>query len=115
MAPGLRQAFQKAFFAKTHPFKIYPGAVISVGYHYDILITDDMVADANATKTTKPLPPGVPLDEDIFDGILKHLWWYQGEQAYAVYQIVESSIDKLYMEALWRQIKRKKEQACSEI
>ena len=86
------------------PHRIYPGAMISTD---DIM--DAVAYLGDSTRTAKPLPPGVPLDEDIFDGILKHLWWYQGEQAYAVYQIVESSIDKLYMEALYRWIKRKKE------
>jgi hypothetical protein len=84
-------------------YKIYPGAVIPVTDEELLGLLEYM----KSFDEPRVLPPGVPLDEDIFDGILRHLWWFQHEKAYAVFQITESAIDKLYMEVLWRQIQKK--------
>lgn len=96
------------FLPNPPPLRFYPGAVIPVDD-----IDEFFCIDADGVQTIRPLPPGVPLNVDIFDAILKHIWWYKTEETYAVCQIVESTLEKLYMEALWRQIKKKKEQACS--
>ena len=99
------------------------------GYHFDWLVSDDLVGEM-----AKPLPPGVPLDEDIFDVLLQHLKWDR-DSRFSVEQNVKSgmytklkyeeavqlqtkcanAVEQIQMEALWRQIKRKKERACSAI
>src|ERR1700674_4632971 len=50
------------------PQRIYPGAMIPV-----VNIDEFVCLDADGVQTIVPLPPGVPLDEDIFEGILWHL------------------------------------------
>jgi hypothetical protein len=84
----------------------------------------------------KPLPPGIPLDEDIFDGILQlsklavdaEKYWVGltydysyledvGKEAFEVMDIALNNIvqlkndfEQLYMEVLFRWIKNKKVQ-----
>ena len=123
MAPGLRQAFQKAVFAKGPPFHIYPGAVIPVTDQESL----DLLEYMKSFGEPRVLPPGVPLDEDIVAAILQHWHWLESFKQQvldetAEYTVVEQvsthfgkQLEILYMEALWRQIKRKKEQACSAI
>ena len=119
MAKGTKFKFPPFTKLMNPGLRIYPGAFIPVGGHYDILIMDDVVTDQ-----AKPLPPGVPLDEDIFDKLLQNiLLWKEFALKYntvATLQARNELMEKLtrntqlaFMETLWRQIKRKKEQACS--
>jgi hypothetical protein len=131
MAPGLRQAFHKAVFVKGPPFHIYPGAVIPVD-----TIDAFFFVDANGVYSViKPLPPGVPLDEDIIDSLLQHWKWMEEaksrlnerisnpksgsyttimhESFTSLCEDFSNKIERHYMEALWRQIKRKKDQSFS--
>jgi hypothetical protein len=76
-------------------------------------------ADDIINEMTKPLPLGIPLDEGIFDGILQH--WLLLEQFHeqvqegtATPQVIHDVTEHfakhfqlIYMEVLWRQIKRK--------
>ena len=127
MAPGLRQAFQRAIFAKVPPFKIYPGAMIPVTDQESL----DLLEYMNSFDEPKPLPPGVPLDEDLVEKCLQNLMLYKEfDEKYEISyndivnytgarsQVMEKlarNTELIQMEALWRQIKRKKEQVCSEI
>ena len=117
MAPGLRDSFMKNF--KFPPFsksvKIYPGAVVPVETSNAVYwFRNDGVYHL---VSDKPLPPGIPLDEDIFDSILQHLVWIRDAKKYAVSVAsrtyyrklvfdLENRIDHHYMEALWRQIQK---------
>ena len=91
--------------------RIYPGAFIPVGGHYDILIMDDVVTDQ-----AKPLPPGVPLDEDIANAIFQTLSWYSEWKELESYESINDvwirNIEVSYMEAVYRWIKQKKDQSC---
>ncbi len=89
------------FLQNPPPLRIYPGALIPVDL-------DEIEFVADTIMQPRVLPPGVPLDDDILEGILQHLYWWEHEKAYAVYQLTESALDKLYMEALWRQIQKQK-------
>ena len=116
LAPDLHQTFKKAIYASTPPFRGYSGAII----------IDDDVLDAviNMTdtycKTFRVLPPGHPLDLDLVEVVLQQLKLIQdfAEQVVnetATLQAVDdvvtvfrNNLEKIYMEVLWRQIKKKK-------
>jgi hypothetical protein len=107
--------------------RIYPGAVIPVND-----IDEFFCIDADGVATLMPLPPGVPLDEDLVEALLQHLKWDRDsrfsvehnvklniytklryEEAAEIQAKCANAVEQIQMEALWRQIKRKKEQACS--
>lgn len=68
----------------------------------------------------KPLPPGVPLDEDITNSILQHWLWYEEFKQQVVDETAElhvvenfaihfsQQLDVLYMEATWRMLQKKR-------
>ena len=97
------------------------------GYHFDWLVSDDLVGEMS-----KPLPPGVPLDEDLVEALLQHLKWdrdsrfrveelvlakkYKNlnyQEAVEIQTKCANAVEQLQMEALYRWIKRKKDQSTS--
>lgn len=120
LRPGLVQVFHmfkpaKNMVAPTS-YKIYPGAVFDVD---DTLGAYTDVSDSFC-KTERVLPPGIPLDDDIFNSILFHLtWWRDINKFFSsgkgvakdvddVQEIVTNKLEIMYMEALWRKINKKK-------
>jgi hypothetical protein len=92
------------WFLSQPPRKIYPGSIIDVSD-----ISEFFCIDADGVQTVKPLPPGVPLDEDIFDGILWHLHkLHIHPNNELVVSMALNAIDTLQMEALWRRINKDK-------
>lgn len=110
MAKGTKFKFPPFTKLMNPGLRLYPGAFITVPD--DIL--DAIQYITGAVEMSKPLPPGVPLDEDIFDAILWHLHEVHSHQGNElIVSMTINAIEQIQMEALWRQIKRKKEQACS--
>lgn len=128
LAPGLHSLFVKFNFppfsrgatpwtgivgsSQASP-RVYPGGVVDVNEYTDL----DWIT---IKEMAKPLPPGVPLDEDIVDVILQHWSWLeqfkiQVQEGTATESVVEDvsehfgkQIQLLYMEALWRQLTKKR-------
>jgi hypothetical protein len=119
--PPFARAKQVRGVSQPVNLHVYPGSIIDVSD-----ISEFFCIDADGVQTVKPLPPGVPLDEDILNVILYD--WYHLESfkqqvldETAEQLVVERVADHfsknlqiLYMEALWRQInKNKKHQQSS--
>ena len=122
MAKGIKfpfPPFKNAIFAKTPPFRIYPGAMIPVDDMLDAVSFATNVDDAYC-KTFRVLPPGIPLDLDLVDVILQHLqllkdFTEQFENETATIEALDNvtqhfanNLEQVYMEVLWRRLNHKK-------